>query len=90
MKNLSHEGIGPSDTLPEYFGTNNRLLKELQEIATYDTAKYFYNQEGHLLSLHTLIYLTYEHSFTRRSINGNSQAWDILKFELPPLGGEFQ
>ena len=45
MKNLSHKGIGQTDQLPEHFGTNNRLLKELQEIATYDTAKYFYNLE---------------------------------------------
>jgi hypothetical protein len=27
------------------FGTNNKLMTELQEIATYDTAKYFYNLE---------------------------------------------
>ena len=45
MKNLSHKGIGQTDQLPEHFGTNNKLLKELQEIATYDTAKYFYNLE---------------------------------------------
>lgn len=45
MKNLSHKGIGQTDQLPEHFGTNNRLLKEMQEIATYDTAKYFYNLE---------------------------------------------
>jgi len=45
VKNLSHKGIGQTDQLPEHFGTNNKLLKELQEIATYDTAKYFYNLE---------------------------------------------
>jgi hypothetical protein len=45
MKNLSHKGIGQTDQLPEHFGTNNKLLKELQEIATHDTAKYFYNLE---------------------------------------------
>ena len=30
--------------IPEYFGTPNDLLKELQDIATKDTAQYFYNQ----------------------------------------------
>ena len=43
MKHLGHEGIGPNDTLPKHFGTNNRLMAELQKIAERDTAEYFYN-----------------------------------------------
>lgn len=45
MKNLSHKGIESNDQLPEHFGTNNRLMAEVQKIATQDTAQYFYNQE---------------------------------------------
>ena len=30
--------------IPEFFGTPNKLLKQLQDIATEDTALYFYNQ----------------------------------------------
>jgi len=31
--------------LPGYYGTNNRLMTELQTLATRDTAEYFYNLE---------------------------------------------
>jgi hypothetical protein len=41
MKHISHKFDGP--VLPGRFGTNNKLMTELQEIATYDTAKYFFN-----------------------------------------------
>ena len=30
--------------VPEYLGTNNKLMAELQRLATADTAQYFYNQ----------------------------------------------
>ena len=43
MKHLGHEGIGPNDPLPEYFGTNNRLMTTLQKVAEKDTAEYFYD-----------------------------------------------
>jgi len=45
MKHLGHQGIGPNDTLPEHFGTNNRLNAEIQRLATRDSAEYLYNLE---------------------------------------------
>jgi len=80
MKNLSHEGIGPSDTLPEYFGTNNRLLKELQEIATYDTAKYFYNQEEQPEFIPVSGPETFE-SLDASKQEGRAQAWSKANVE---------
>ena len=44
MKHISHKFDGTE--LPGRFGTNNKLMTELQELATYDTAKYFYNLEN--------------------------------------------
>ena len=39
MKHLGHKGIGPNDTLPKHFGTNNRLMAELQKIAERDIVR---------------------------------------------------
>ena len=32
-----------NDPLPGRFGTNNKLMNQMQELATYDTGHYFYN-----------------------------------------------
>ena len=43
MKHITHKNIGPNDPLPGRFGTNNKLMDQMQELATYDTGHYFYN-----------------------------------------------
>jgi hypothetical protein len=42
MKHMTHKF--DSKELSGRFGTNNKLMTNLQELATYDTAHYFYNQ----------------------------------------------